>query len=152
MTHNRITLASLTALAAISLPFAVEVRADEYERVNPVTHAATKKECGACHMAYQPAMLPADSWRALMDGLPNHFGEDASLDEAVRQDIEAYLVAHAGRGRGDEKTLRITETRWWVRAHEGEVRPGAYDDPKVKSKANCVACHRGAERGYFEDD
>jgi len=39
-----------------------------------------------------------------------------------------------------------------VREHRGEVRPGAFEDPRVKSKANCVACHRGAEMGSYDDD
>src|SRR5512145_3377199 len=38
------------------------------------------EECGACHIAYPPRFLPAESWREIMIGLDDHFGSDASLD------------------------------------------------------------------------
>ena len=76
---------------------------------------------------------------------------------------DGYLVANAADAGGrssqilrglspKDAPLRISELPWWIDEHEGEVRPGAYDDPRVRSKANCAACHRGAERGYYEDD
>ncbi|WP_101341634.1 diheme cytochrome c [Cereibacter azotoformans] len=124
-----------------------------------VTDAATKTECSACHMAYPAALLPARSWRALMADLPNHFGEDASLDDRIRADIEAYLVANAAdsaggralRGVGATDTpLRISELPWFKREHSDEVTPRMLE--KARSMANCAACHTGAERGSFDDD
>jgi cytochrome b len=50
---------------------------------------------------------------------------------------------------GEEKQ-RITETPRWVKEHR-EVRAARWGDPKVKSKANCVACHTAAEQGLYED-
>src|SRR5690242_1601006 len=93
--------------------------------------AAWKKECGACHMAFQPEFLPAQSWTALMAGLGNHFGENATLDAATSQAILAYLQAHAADASGGrhhhnhalrglssgDTPLRITETPYWVREH-----------------------------------
>ncbi len=37
----------------------------------PVTNAAYSEECGACHMAYPPGLLPSRAWTAIMspDGL-----------------------------------------------------------------------------------
>ena len=125
------------------------------------------KECGACHMAFQPELLPARSWAALMAGLDNHFGENATLDPATSKEILAYLQAHAAdAGGGDrrhhnetlrglsrsETPLRITETPHWIREHRREIATSAFSNPKVKSKANCVACHAGAEQGYYDDD
>lgn len=130
----------------------------------PVTDQTTLKECGDCHMAFQPSMLPARSWKAVMAGLSDHFGENASLPAETAQAIEAYLVANAGDAGGSagspairglaptDAPLRISDTPYWIAEHRGEVRPGAFDNPKVGSKANCVACHRGAEKGYYEDD
>ncbi len=43
---------------------------------------AYKQECGSCHLAYPPGLLPASSWQRLMGDLPHHFGTDASLDAA----------------------------------------------------------------------
>ena len=67
------------------------------ERVPPVGDATTAKECGECHMAFQPALLPAESWMRIMDGLKDHFGDDASLPADVAASIRGYLAAHAGR-------------------------------------------------------
>jgi hypothetical protein len=151
--------AALAAGGALAAPVAAPAAA-------PATgpQAAVTKECGACHMVFPPQLLPARSWVALMDGLSNHFGESASLDDATTSDIKGYLVAHAadagGGGRhalrglaASDTPLRITETPSWIREHNSrEVPPSAFADPKVKSKANCVACHAKAAQGVFEDD
>ena len=64
--------------------------------VPPIDNAVVQKECGACHMAYAPQMLPTRSWQAIMGNLGDHFGENASLPAADGATILAYLVAHAG--------------------------------------------------------
>ena len=130
----------------------------EGEMIQPVNDAATKAECAACHMAFPPSLLPARSWSAIMTTLDDHFGENAMLDEATRAGIEAYLVGAAGDANGrtfraappDQTPLRITELDWFVRAHSYEV--SARMREKAGSMANCTACHRGAENGWFEDD
>lgn len=140
-------------VAAMTFGSMLPAMASEFERVPPISDALVKKECGACHMAFQPAFLPAASWSALMGDLSNHFGEDASLPEADAKAIEAYYVAHAGRGSSTTgaPVLRITELGWWQRKHRpGEVSQARFD--KAGSKAACVACHVGADRGLYEDD
>ena len=122
--------------------------ADEFELVPPVRHRATQKECGECHMAFQPALLPAPSWSRIMAGLGDHFGENASLPDALAAEIRGYLVASAGRG--DSALLRITEQRWWEREHR--FGPSVWVRKEVGSKANCDACHRNAARGLYDDD
>ena len=93
-------LATATALLAVAAALAPAL-AQELERVPPVTNEAAKKECGACHMAYQPQFLPANSWRRILADLGNHFGEDASLDDAVRQETLGLL-----RGQRRPRTER----------------------------------------------
>ncbi len=57
------------------------------------------EECGACHLAYPPSLLPQASWRGIMDGLADHFGED---------DAE-FCGAH-GAGQGDHHlAIRLEE-------------------------------------------
>ena len=137
------------------------VKADE--RYKPIQDQVVAKECGACHMAFQPQMLPKKSWEKIMDGLSNHFGEDASLDAKTVQHIKTYHLKNAADSswlggkfmRGLSKTaapLRITETPYWVREHKEEVPQQAWKDPKVKSKANCLACHKRANSGDYDDD
>ena len=120
------------------------------------------KECGSCHMAFQPQFLPTRSWTALMNNLGSHFGENATLDDATSRAILTYLEANAGDAGGygrylrglpaSQTPLRITETPYWIREHQSEVRPAAFLDPKVKTKANCIACHAGAQQGIYEDN
>jgi len=49
-----------------------------------------------------------------------------------------------------EAPLRITETRWFVHEHD-EVPARAWKHPKVKSAANCTACHADADKGNFNE-
>ena len=116
----------------------------------PLANPAWQAECGSCHVPYPPRLLPAASWRALMDDLERHFGTDASVDPATTAAIRAFLEDNAGRSRDaeDATTLRITQTRWFVREHR-EVPTRAWRSPGVRSAANCAACHRGAEAGRF---
>jgi hypothetical protein len=147
----------VTAIAGSSL-FAIPALA-EGERYPAVTHAATLKECSACHMVYQPEMLPARSWQALIAGLDNHFGESATLDPKVADDIRAFLVANAADAPGvrspwtrgldaADTPLRITDTPRFQRAHN-EVSAAAFKRPNVGSAANCAACHNGAAEGLY---
>jgi len=107
---------------------------------------AYRSECGSCHVAYPPQLLPAESWRALMARLERHFGSDASLDAKTTAEIGRYLERHAGRRAapaGPEP--RITKTRWFRKEHRDEI-------PAGKNPADCGACQAGAERGIYEDD
>lgn len=122
----------------------------------PVTHDLTQAECSACHMAYPAGLLTAPSWQAIMADLGNHFGEDASLPPEAVAEITAYLTANAGKPRrGDDPAnpvLRISDSRWFQREHGPRVIAKAKETPTIGSIANCAGCHRGAEKGYFEDD
>ena len=131
------------------------------DRPAAIPDATVTKECGSCHMTFPAEMLPARSWAAIMDGLTNHFGENATLDAAKKKEILDWLTRHAGDApgvyghflRGLSKTetpLRITETPYWVREHRKEVRDSDFNSPKIKS--NCEACHKGAAKGIYKDD
>ncbi len=150
-------------LAAGALLLLASTTAKADERYSPVRDQTVIKECGACHMAFQPQMLPKKSWELIMTGLPDHFGEDASLDPKTVNHIRTYLTDNAADSswwggkfmRGLTKTsapLRITNTPYWVREHNEEVPARAWKDPRVKSKANCLACHSRANNGDYDDD
>lgn len=129
---------------------------------------ATAQQCSACHMAYPAQMLPARSWQALMSDLSHHFGEDASVSDQDRAAITAYLTTHAAdrlaagregqlflRGLSPSMTpLKITDTPWWRRRHS-EISPQRFNSAKVKTAANCGACHNGRRGflwGLFDED
>lgn len=141
-----------TPIIAAAVAVAGAACADELEYMKPVTHAATLEECSACHMAYPAGFLPPQSWTAMMTTLDDHFGENAGLDEETRTEIEAYLVANAGRdlSRSNAVPLKISELPWFRHEHEEEVSKRQFEE--AKSWANCNACHKGAEKGIFEDD
>lgn len=149
------------ALAAL-LAAATPARAGD-DWVPPVKDPLVQKECGGCHMAFQPAFLPARSWAKMMDTLSDHFGEDASLPADKVQAIRSTLTAGAGdvdgRGRArkymrwvapDGVPQRITENPDFLRKHHFADK--VWKDPKVVTKSNCPACHRAADQGIYEDD
>jgi len=137
----------------------------EHGNLNPrQVNARWKTECGACHVAYPPALLPARSWERLMNGLTDHFGEDASLDAASVREITAYLVSESGDRRASrtgrkatnavapgETPLRITDTHWFRHQHD-EIAPGVWRRAAIGSAANCGACHKGATQGDYSEE
>jgi hypothetical protein len=112
-----------------------------------------KAECGSCHIAYPPQLLPGEAWHQIMSQLDKHFGTDASLDPAAAGEISAYLERYSGSTRRAQPatgSLRITESAWFVHEHD-EVPPATWKHPAVKSAANCAACHTTAEQGDFRE-
>jgi hypothetical protein len=112
------------------------------------------QECGSCHTAYPPGMLPARSWQRLLGGLDRHFGSDASLDPGTRQQIDDWLRAHAGTDRrvaAEPPEDRITRSEWFTRKHRA-IDPAVWRLPDVRGAAQCAACHTGAYRSRFDDD
>lgn len=128
-------------------------RADDDGHRPVVSNAKWQAECGSCHVAFPPRMLPAESWREMMSGLDKHFGTDASLEAPIALEIGAFLEKHASTRKHEpaaKPLLRITETRWFIREHD-EVSDSVWKNPKVKSPANCSACHIQAERGNYSE-
>jgi cytochrome b len=112
--------------------------------------SAYAKECGSCHDAYVPRLLPASSWQAIMSGLDDHFGEDASLSPSAIAAPSDWLISGSDRFGNAQSPLRITETPWWALIHR-KVAPENFKLQKVGSKANCSACHPDALTGRFHD-
>lgn len=141
---------------AIALATSLLIATSAFAADRMVTDEMTKSECSACHIAFPPRLLPAANWEAVMAGLKDHFGEDASLDEASVAHIRDYLVANAGKedpkavDAEGKPLLRISDRRWFQGEHRGEVSEASLQ--KAGSWANCVACHKGAEKGQFDDD
>jgi len=149
-------------LALLALVAAGPALADD-DWIPPVTDELTMAECGDCHMAFQPGFLPARSWEAMMDGLADHFGDDATIAPEKADHIRAYLTANAGDRIRSEMAreymrwvreggvpLRITENPEFLGEHD--FRPSVWERPEVVTKSNCPACHQAAERGDYEDD
>ncbi|UHD14254.1 diheme cytochrome c [Thiocapsa bogorovii] len=139
--------------------------------VAPVVNATYSEECGSCHMAYQPGLLPGDAWTQIMSpaGLSDHYGDDASLADDVRADITAFLLSNsadqAERSRsrafavsantsalGQGTALpRITETRYFLHEHDEIPARLVTGNPEVGSFSQCNSCHRGAAEGVYNE-
>lgn len=139
----------MAGLAAASL-----THADSGHQLPRDMPAAYVQECGSCHTAYPPGMLPAPSWKRIMSGLDQHYGTDASLDATTVQQLNRWLVAHAGtykRVAEEPAQDRITRSAWFERKHR-KIEPAVWKHVSVKSAANCAACHTGADQGDYDDD
>ncbi|MDP3088483.1 MAG: diheme cytochrome c [Methylotenera sp.] len=129
----------------------------------PVTNAKWKAECASCHMLYHPGLLPKRSWNKMMAGLDRHFGENASLDAATRDEISRFLALNSADKQDNRRSsriiqsisanvtpLRISETRYFTSKHD-EISATTFKRKSIGSAANCTACHKGAEKGDFSE-
>jgi hypothetical protein len=119
-----------------------------------------QSECGSCHLAYPAKMLPSYSWLEIMNTLDDHFGEDATVDDATKANVLAYLSAHSAsrhsrymRSLGFNDTpIRITELPYFTRKHREVPERMVSGNPDVGSFTQCDACHKDAAQGKFDED
>jgi hypothetical protein len=122
------------------------------------------EECGACHLAYAPDLLPVASWQAIMADLDNHFGDNAELDVETGREISSYLELNGlTRGRPSRMSrllrnlpepppLRITELPAFVNMHY--MIPQQLDVAELAEGflSPCEDCHREAALGIYDRD
>ena len=126
-------------------------------------NAQWRDECGSCHLAFHPSLLPGRSWARLMNEQQQHFGADLALDAPTTAALLSFMSDNSADQRktepatkidlslkADATPLRITETPYWVKKHR-DIAAADWLSPQVKSKTNCAACHQDAEAGTFED-
>lgn len=110
-------------------------------------NAAWRAECGACHIAFPPALLSASDWLEIMSRLDKHFGTDASLDARKRQEISDYLKRNGASNRlfgSSEELPRITSSDRFVNKHRGAIR--LWRKGQIKTLSDCAACHKDSDR------
>ena len=150
------------------LIFAVVI-ADEDDRKHgkdgfgPVDNMTYKEQCGACHLAYQPALLPSGSWCKILSSLENHNGADVAIEEGAIKIIRQYLEDNAAehssakraakimRSLDGQTPKRITDISYIRRKHH-EIPAEVFKLESVGSFSNCNACHSTAEEGIYEED
>lgn len=132
--------------------------------IPPASLSLYQEECGACHLAYPPALLPAASWERMLGSLDDHFGENAELDGQTLAELRTYLLAESAdrtyawlarkmqRGsNSDAAPLRITELPYFRHEHDEIPMRLVKDNPKVGSFSRCEACHQDAAQGMFDE-
>ena len=120
--------------------------------------AQWQHECGSCHLAFHPSLLPVRSWQAML-AQQDHFGEDLALDPAIVAALSSYAGAHsaehaetptawkiASRTPADSTPLRITDIAYWKRRHADVTEA----DWQRVNKVDCGGCHLDADLGTFE--
>jgi hypothetical protein len=131
--------------------------------MEPVTNPTYKDSCGACHFAYQPELLPSASWKRILEGLDDHFGQSFNLDEVTKNDISNYLGLNSSehskskvavkfmKSLRSQVPMRITEIPYIKDKHH-RIPADTLMRDSIGSVSNCVACHRKAEEGIYDDD
>jgi phage-related protein len=138
-------------IAAMILMVMAGTACADGDRLVVPANAKWKEECSSCHVAYPPQLLDRADWGKLMSGLDRHFGVDASLEPAERNEILGFLQRHAGSGsRHSSSTQRISDTSWFIHEHR-EVSSLTWSNPAIKTRSNCTACHVRAERGDWSE-
>ena len=132
--------------------------------VSSVKNPLYEEECGSCHFAYPPSLLPQRSWQAIMSGLDDHFGDNAELDSDNQQAISQFLLENSAEKIADRRSrqllrglsaaqtpLRITELPRFKHEHDEVPKRVFQNNPDLSSLSQCSACHRDAKQGYFSE-
>lgn len=168
MKRNIFILLSVFLLSIFSFYGAFADHEDDHGKkkskyLEPVNNEVFKQECGACHFAYQPGLLPSGSWEKLLSNLPSHFGEEIFLEEKSKNIVSDYLQANAAERSSAKRArkilkslrgqtpLRITDTPYIQEKHH-ELNSTIFTRESIVSRSNCIACHSTAEQGNYDDD
>ena len=115
-------------------------------------NATWRAECGACHMAFPPALLPANDWLEIMSRLDQHFGTDASLDAGRQQEISQYLQRKGASNylfASGEALPRITTSDRFLGKHRSAVR--LWRKGQISTLSDCAACHKNSDVVTMKD-
>ena len=135
----------------ISLTLVASLYGDHFN-MPKTTNQTFQKECGSCHMAFQPTFLNKSAWKQMMSNLSNHFGVDASLEKVDEEIITKYLMENANeRLKNPNNEVAITKTPWFVHEHK-RYQTRALENPKIKTLSNCMACHIRADKNDYDED
>jgi len=129
----------------------------------PVTNPVYKETCGSCHFAYQPELLPAASWQAILNNTADHFGESLELDDDSRKGIADYLQANSAEKSGAKRAVKIMRSLGsqvpqritdipYIREKHHEISAQVFAQPSIGSQSNCSVCHKTAEQGIYDHD
>ncbi|MDH5766662.1 MAG: diheme cytochrome c [Gammaproteobacteria bacterium] len=157
----------ITAIATLPVVFSDDDWR-EYKQlslgVSAISDPLYKEECGSCHMAYPPGLLPAASWQKMMLGLEDHFGDNAEIAAEDHQLITQFLTKNSADDSSYRRSrrivnslkqtdvpLRISATPYFLHEHDEIPDRLVSKNDKVKSFSNCNACHQQAEQGMFDE-
>jgi len=176
MRIQRRSLSLIVLLAALSSSIFSEAQEINYpgdrfgyDNTTPRAFAYDEQhidECGACHMAYPPELLPKESWKKIMLGLDDHFGENAELDDGTFTHIDNYLQQHAlsndhptietvsswFRSLPENAPIRITALPGFLEHHKDPIRRLGEGSDEEGFFSPCEDCHKEAASGVFDKE
>ena len=141
---------------------------------DPVQDKTYASECGSCHFAYLPGLLPARSWQAIISNADRHFGESLSLAPDTAKQLQEYLTANAAdhsnrlgselmieRLRASATPTRITDLPLFKQRHFSVLftlkavpkmdTVSPLPPSAIKVVLNCNDCHQRAASGSFAE-
>lgn len=165
-------------IAALSLTVSLSTQAQQvsypgdrygYDNTTPRVFVSDDKhieECGSCHMAYPPELLPKESWEKIIASLDDHFDENAELDAETSAYLLKYLqlnglqndqptiktVAPWFKSLPDNAPLRITELPGFLAHHEDPIRRLGEGSDVEGFFSPCEDCHKEAASGIFNKE
>jgi nitrate/TMAO reductase-like tetraheme cytochrome c subunit len=158
---KRVSMISI-ALVTISIVLAgCAVKGSKH--LSAAANDTYKNSCGSCHFAYQPGLLPSRSWVKIMDEPGAHPGGTLSLDEKRKAEVKYYLIQNSAENShsklskkimdsiGSDAPVRISEIPYIKHKHR-EIKQEVFARKAIGSRANCIACHKSAETGLYDDD
>lgn len=167
---RRIRLSVLAVLLLLGAGLAGRAAAEEEALDSPVPGSDIAparnevyiEECGACHVAFPPGLMPQRSWEVIVDGFADHFGEELEFDDEVIASLRKYLINNAADRskyprsvlimqylRDDLTPTRVMDVPYIKRKHSQIPRDALEKNANVRSFANCDACHSRVEAGSF---
>ena len=156
-------LISLLSIIIFSAGWASAGERNESKTLPKVTNATYAASCGTCHFAYQPGLLPARSWLKITNVPGSHAGGDLSVDTKAKVEIESYLIQNSAEkiqsrksrkiidSIGESVPTRISEVPYIKEKHR-KIKQEVFLRKTIKSRGNCIACHKTAESGDYDDD
>lgn len=165
-------------IVALFLPASLSIQAQQinypgdrygYDNTTPrvfISDDVYIEECGSCHMAYPPELLPKESWKRIMLGLEDHFGENAELDGETFAHINQYLqinslqndhptietVSSWFKSLPKNASLRITELPGFLEHHKDPIRRLGEGGDVEGFLSPCEDCHKEAASGIFNKE
>lgn len=135
-------------------------KSESLTKVDNKTYSST---CGACHFAYQPGLLPLKMWIKILDSPEGHAGGSVDADSKTKAEIKKYLTQNCAEKSTWEKSgkilnstisdtpVRISEVSY-IKGKHREINEKIFARETIGTRGNCLACHRSANNGIYDDD
>ncbi|MCB1760001.1 MAG: hypothetical protein KDI68_09530 [Gammaproteobacteria bacterium] len=111
------------------------------------------KQCGSCHIAYRPQLLPAVSWERVMSGSNDHFGVRVEITPKQAAAIRNYLLDNGAGRAPDPLAARIMEaqgtTQWPLRLTQMVYFRQRHSQESSTELYRCEQCHPRAAEGDY---